>query len=184
MMLVSHCETKTLLPTGLWKPPYQCRWSQAMFRESVEIPFNLSQSCENNQKPSQDLCSVTPFSNRMSTPPASGHAPKGTSQPHLQLASSSLTRLLIVACAGREQSRICWWKRQGWARETREGQKLFPCNFKCHSTIRLYLLHITKFTAKNFWLLVISKFSHFLQAHSLLVLTFFEDWKCILDLGK
>lgn len=91
-----------------------------------KIPFDLTSRCETKQNWCQDLPSASP-SNRMSTPPASGHAPKGASQPHFQLASSFLTRLLIVACAGREQSRICWWGRRGWRRERKkEDKKTFP----------------------------------------------------------
>lgn len=48
--------------------------------------------CETKQKRSHDLAFVTPPSNRMSTPLASGYAPKGASQPPLQLVSSCLTR--------------------------------------------------------------------------------------------
>lgn len=131
-----------------------------------EIPFYLPRRCETKQKQSQDLPSITRSSNRMSMPPASGHASKDASQPHLQLASSSLTRLLIVACAGREQSRICWWGSGGWAgrgwmRAWGEGQKLFPCKFQCLTTVLLYSPYITKFAAKNSWLLI-SKLSYFL----------------------
>lgn len=91
-----------------------------------KIPFDLTWRCETKQNWCQDLPSASP-SNRMSTPPASGHAPKGASQPHFQLASSFLTRLLIVACAGKEQSRICWWGRRGWRRERKkEDKKTFP----------------------------------------------------------